>query len=311
VVPVAPRARPLACPVGGSDACSGVHSPDLVLYRPARPGSGRLDLEGDVVAEMLEVHSADGTVLGAELVGQGPPVLLVHGGTADRSRWAPLLPHLSDFQLVLLDRRGRGASTQEAPEYAIEREGEDVLAVLAALDQPAAVLAHSYGATCVLTALDDVAAHCPIVLYEPAFATPGLVVASPELLERMRVALAEDRREEVLVAFYRQVIGFDDAAIDNLRSLPVWQARLAAVHTILREGEAANAFVPPTSSASIRLLLGDSTAPFLDAAARATADAVTGAELVVLPGQGHVAIDSAPELVAQQLRDMLARISAS
>src|SRR3712207_7713946 len=56
----------------------------------------------------------------------------VHGGIADRSRWNLLKDHVADrFTLHLLDRRGRGASTQESPEpYALEREVEDVLTVI-------------------------------------------------------------------------------------------------------------------------------------------------------------------------------------
>lgn len=257
--------------------------------------------------EILEVTSEDGTVLGAELVGQGRPVLLVHGGTADRTRWAPLVPHLADdHQLVLLDRRGRGLSTREAPDYALAREGADVLAVLEALDRPAAVLAHSYGATCVLSALDDVAAVCPVVLYEPGFSTPQHAVAAPELLDRLEALLVDDRREEVLESFYREVLGFDDATIEAMRQLPVWQARLGAVHTIVREGREANAFVPPGSSSAPRLLMGDATAPFLTAAVHATIAAVPQADLHVLHGQGHIAIDTAPDLVARHVREVCA-----
>jgi pimeloyl-ACP methyl ester carboxylesterase len=87
--------------------------------------------------------------------------------------------------------------------------------------------------------------------------------------------------------------------------LPIWQARLAAVHTVVREARAVRTFAPrPVHPAMpVRFLLGDSTTPHLTASTRAAAELVTGSELVVLPGLGHVAIDSAPALIAEQVRE--------
>ena len=62
-------------------------------------------------ARMLEVTSADGTRIGCEVDGTGPALLLVHGSTADRHRWAAVRAALAErFTLVLMDRRGRGLS---------------------------------------------------------------------------------------------------------------------------------------------------------------------------------------------------------
>lgn len=259
------------------------------------------------MSDIAHHRSADGTLVGAEVVGHGRPLLLVHGSTADRSRWAPLVPHLRDaFQLVLLDRRGRGASTSEAQAYALEREGEDVLAVLAALGQDAAVFGHSYGATAVLNVLDRLPASTRVLLYEPPGATDGHVPLPPDLLRQWEELLAAGRREDVLVSFYRDTLGFDEEALARVRALPVWPARIAAVHTIVREGYAVNAFTPRpvTPPARVRFLLGTETAPFLRASTLAAAAAVAGSELAELPGQGHVAIDTAPDLVAAHVREV-------
>lgn len=259
------------------------------------------------MAELLEVTSPDGTALGAEVVGSGPPLLLVHGGTADRSRWAPLLPRLRDtFTLVLLDRRGRGSSAREAADYAIEREGEDVLAVLAALPEPAGVFAHSYGATACLTVLDRLEAPRGVLLYEPPFRTPEHAIAPPGLLERWKADLRAGRREDVLVSFYRDVLAFDADAIERMKPLPVWQARIAAVHTIVREGEALEGFSlrATVTRQRTRFLRGTATTAALHASTTAAAAAVDGAELVDLPGQGHVAIDAAPDVIVEHIREV-------
>src|SRR3712207_301123 len=98
------------------------------------------------------VISADGTPIGYERSGEGPPLVLVHGATSDRRRWAPILPALEKrFTVYAVDRRGRGASG-DAQTYAIEREFEDIAAVVDAIGGPVDLIGHSYGALCVLEA---------------------------------------------------------------------------------------------------------------------------------------------------------------
>src|SRR5260370_1343476 len=75
------------------------------------------------------VESADGTRIGYESFGEGPPMLLVHGTSATRIRWAPVRDELgSRYTIHEMDRRGRGLSTAEADAYSLEREAEDVAA---------------------------------------------------------------------------------------------------------------------------------------------------------------------------------------
>lgn len=199
-------------------------------------------------------------------------------------------------------------SAGDSAPYAIEREGEDVLAVLGALPLPAMIFAHSYGATVTMAVLDRLPA-AAVLLYEPPFDTPDHEVVPAELLERWTALLADEQREQVLESFYREVLLFDEAAIDAPRPLPIWQARIAAVHTMVREGHALRGFRPrPVDPPMpVRILLGDATTPHLAASTRAAAEAVGGSELAILPGQGHVAIDTAPELIAQHVRETWAR----
>jgi pimeloyl-ACP methyl ester carboxylesterase len=214
----------------------------------------------------------------------------------------------TDFTVVQIDRRGRGASTNEAADYAIEREGEDLLAVVGAVPQPVMVFGHSYGAAVTLSVIDRLPV-AAVLLYEPAFATAGGELIAADLLDSWAAMLAAGQREQALESFYRDVLRFDDASLDALRSLPVWQARIAAVHTGVREGRAANDFRPPRlrPAMPVRILLGEATTPQLTASTRAAAAALEGSELAVLPGQGRVAIDTATELVAQHIRETWAR----
>lgn len=254
----------------------------------------------------IKATSADETILGAQVTGSGPPIVLVHGGTADRTRWAPLVPLLSnEFTVVAYDRRGRGASANEAHDYAIEREGEDLLAVLSAAGEPAMVFAHSYGATATLTVLDRLPA-VAVLLYEPPFDTERFQIAPDEQIARWTALLERGEREAVLESFYRETLAFDDEALDRLRGLPIWQARIAAVHTIVREVQALRTFRPRSlrPAMPVRVLIGDVTTPQLAASTRQAAAALDGCELVTLQGQGHAAIDAAPELIADHIRSM-------
>jgi pimeloyl-ACP methyl ester carboxylesterase len=126
-------------------------------------------------AEIAWVHSADGTRIGCERRGDGPPLVAVHGGTADRSRWHTVAPLLAREHTVhLMDRRGRGAS-EDAPNdgYSITREAEDIAAVARAAGDDVLLLAHSYGAICALEAATFLDNLSGLVLYEPAYAARG------------------------------------------------------------------------------------------------------------------------------------------
>lgn len=259
--------------------------------------------------ELREVESPDGTVLGVEVVGSGPPLVAIHGGTADRSRWAPVVAPLAErFELHLLDRRGRGASTRESDgPYALEREAEDAIAVCEAAGGDVRLLGHSYGG---LVGLEVLRLGGPVeraLLYEPAFDTPGQRIAPPEAFDVVKGHLDRGDRDAALVAFYELVIGIDPSPI---RALPVWQARLAAVHTLTREGDIGLTYrLEPGAldgvRVPVRVLAGTtSPAPF-GAAARAAAEAINGAELVWLEGQGHTMIDADPAGFVAQVLDFL------
>jgi pimeloyl-ACP methyl ester carboxylesterase len=249
------------------------------------------------------VTSADGSRIGVETVGSGPDLVAVHGTTADRSRWAPVRDALSTrYTLHLVDRRGRGSSQEESSgPYALAREVEDVLAVLGRLRGPAHLVGHSYGA---LVGLEVLAAAGPgrlrtALLYEPAF---GPRVMPREVLGRIGDLLDEGDREGALETFYRDVVGVDPTP---LKALPVWEARIAAVHTVVREAGSLDYAPDPARLAAtrvpVRVLLGtDSPQPFADAACAAR-DCVPGAELVELPGQGHTMIDADPAGFVRQV----------
>ena len=114
-------------------------------YDPPRT---RRITEEDIVSQQKSVTSKDGTPITYWHSGKGPPLVLVHGTGVDHGRWAPVLPAFEQhFSACAVDRRGRGANG-DSEDYAIEREFEDIAAVVDWLGEPVILLGHSYGALC-------------------------------------------------------------------------------------------------------------------------------------------------------------------
>lgn len=165
--------------------------------------------------------------------------MLVHGAAADHSRWAPVLPSLEQhFTVLAMDRRGRGHSG-DGNGYAIEREYEDLVAVVESAGDAVSVLGHSYGGFCALEAalLTDKVAK--LVLYEPPL---GFLRSPPEVVQRLRSLLEVEERDELIAFFMREVAGLPPDQVELLRRQPAWEARLAAAGTIPREEAASREY---------------------------------------------------------------------
>ncbi len=248
------------------------------------------------------VTSRDSTRLDVKVYGQGPPMVLVHGASVDRRSWSRVTPRLAErFTVYALDRRGRRGSTREGGPYALARETEDVAAVAEAAGGDVYVVAHSYGALCSLEAPLITGAIGRMLLYEPPAPTPGVHVALPDVLARMREAGMDERLE----IFYREVILLSQREVDALRRAPAWQAYLGAAPVLSREVESVQAYEisdrPAKVDVPVRLLVGTQSPPYLRPAAEAMAARLPRADLVTLTGQGHMANEYAPRLFTDQV----------
>lgn len=242
--------------------------------------------------------SPDGTTIGARRTGDGPPLVLVHGGAADGARWAPIVPQLSErFTVYAVDRRGRGHSG-DAQAYSIEREYEDVAAVVDALPEPAVLLGHSYGALIAPEAALRTANLAGIVLYEPPFPV-GLPIYEPQVVERLDALLAAGLRDHLLTTFMREVPRVPEELIETMKGQSSWGARRAAAHTIPRELRAVNELSGDFRErfagldVATLLLIGSASAPFLTEPSRILADVLPDAQVAVFEGHAHSAMDTA------------------
>jgi len=263
-------------------------------------------------ARPVRVTASDGTVLGAWRAGRGSPLLLVHGTGADHTRWAPVLPGLARcFTVYALDRRGRGASG-DGPDWSIQREVGDLVDVLEAIGGRVDVVAHSFGAARALEAALRTERIRRLVTYEPGgVRLPGADHGPPPALSRLRDLLRAGRLEEVLLTFLREVVATPEQELALLRSRPSWPGRVAAAHTVVREVAASEEHRFPFAELSglrvpTLMLEGSESPPALRSAAEHLHRLLPGSRLVVLPGQGHAAMDTAPDLLVAEVVAFLA-----
>ncbi|HSQ64732.1 MAG TPA: alpha/beta hydrolase [Polyangiaceae bacterium] len=258
---------------------------------------------------MSSVKSKDGTGIAFFRSGHGAPLVLVHGTSADHTRWAPILPKLEErFTVYAVDRRGRGASG-DAAEYSIEREFDDVAAVIDSLGEPAFVLGHSYGALCSLEASLRTPNIRQLVLYEPPIPT-GVSIVPPGLVDRLQSLLDRGEPEQVVTTFFQEVVHMPPAELKMLQSLPNWPARVAAAKTLPRELRADDTYrFEPARFATMHtptlLLLGGDSPPFFKKGVETVQAALPASRVAVMPGQQHAAMNTAPELFLRLVSEFL------
>jgi pimeloyl-ACP methyl ester carboxylesterase len=253
------------------------------------------------------VTSRDGTRIGFQRSGDGPPLVLLHGATGAHWSFRYIVPSLVErFTLYAVDRRGRGESG-DAAEYAIEREVEDVAAIVESLDEPANVFGHSYGATVALAAALVTPRIRKLVFYE---GSPGITVVPEEPLGRIEELVESGEREEGLV-YALGLFGLTHEEVEQLSDAPTWPERVAAAHTVAREVRAEQDYrLDPERLAGVAaptlLLLGGESPGWAREATEQIADALSDVTIAVLPGEGHAAIMTAPEVVAEEVTRFLA-----
>ncbi len=149
-----------------------------------------------------------------------------------------------------------------------------------------------------------------LVLYEPPLPV-GIEIYPPGLIERLDQLLAAGDHDGVVATFFREVVRMPEAELDIVRADPSWEARVAAAHTLPRELRIADAYDPDFERfATVRvptlLLLGGASPPFLVDPTRRLHESISESKLTVMPGQQHVAMNTAPDLFLEHVIDFLA-----
>ncbi|MFI2644897.1 alpha/beta fold hydrolase [Streptomyces sp. NPDC018610] len=254
-----------------------------------------------------KVTSRDGTPIAYTRAGRGPAVVLVSGAMSAGATLAPLAARLADrFDVLVPDRRGRGASGDTAP-YAVEREVEDLAALVEAAGGEAALYGVSSGAALVLTAAASGLPVTRVTVYEPPYALSDEGAKErAEYTARLTEAIGAGRRGDA-VELFLSLTGLAPAMIANARRSPMWPDMEAIAPTLAYDDAVmAGGRVPAERLAAITVpvlvLAGGASPAWLQEAARATAEAAPEGAYRCLEGQTHM-VD--PDVLAPALAEFL------
>lgn len=259
----------------------------------------------------LFATSADGTQIAYEVTGAGPTLVIVEGALCHRGMGTGkgLTPALSSrFSVVGYDRRGRGESGPGATSYDVQREVEDLVAVLEAVGPEVYVFGCSSGAALALEAGRQGVAMKKLALYEAPFilddTRPPNAQDLPEQIESL---VAADRRSDAVKLFMRTV-GVPAPMLAMMPIFPVWKGMTNVAHTIaydfrivvpFEQGQPLPAGYYAGVSPEAIVIAGGKSPTYMRNAQAAIADQLPSGRLVTLKGQTHMvkAKATAPVLV--------------
>lgn len=248
----------------------------------------------------MKITSTDGTELVARSSGEGTPLVLVSGANGGLDTFRLLEPALAERHTVwVYARRGRGGSG-DGPDYSLEREVEDVVAVLDAAGERPHVLGHSGGAAYSMLAARrrDVRS---LVLYEPPLHGERM---DPTIADRVEAAVDAGDPGRALEILFPSV-GSPEEEYGLFRSFPpVWERMCEAVVRVPRELRTMFEGVEDVTSTElpdvpVLYLYGEKTDAPIFATPAEVDEMWPKAQLVGLPGQRHLAFGFDPATFAQ------------
>ncbi|RBQ21484.1 alpha/beta hydrolase [Spongiactinospora rosea] len=248
------------------------------------------------------VTSKDGTRIRYERAGEGPAVILVDGALCHRSFGpmsgiaALLAEHLT---VINYDRRGRGESGDTEP-YSVEREIEDIEALIGVAGGSATLAGLSSGAVLALDAAGRLPGVERVIAYEAPLTTREGDRTPPEHLARLQELVAAGRRGDAVAYFMTDMAGVPAEAVAGMRGAPVWPALEAVAHTLPYDTAVlGNGRFDAERGAPIKVpalvMSGELGVPPIVAAARHIAETLPDGRHAELAGQSH---EVAPEAIA-------------
>lgn len=250
---------------------------------------------------MGTVISKDGTRIAFDQSGEGHAIILVVGAFNDRVTGAPLARSLENhFTVFNYDRRGRGQSGDTSP-YAIEREIEDLSALITQAGGSARVFGYSSGAILALRAAAYGLAISQLALYEP----PPVGAKAGQIAPKLTELIAAGRRGDAVELFQTEAIGIPSAVVAQMRYAPFRPALEKIAHTLVYESTILKS-LPTGLIDTIRVptlvIDGEESPEVMRQAAQSLANSLPDGHYRTLKGQGH---DIVPAVVALVLEEFL------
>jgi pimeloyl-ACP methyl ester carboxylesterase len=247
---------------------------------------------------MNRVQSKDGTSIAFDRSGEGQALVMVGGGSVDRMANAPLAALLTEhFTVFNYDRRGRGDSGDTAP-YAVEREIEDIDALINEAGGSASVYGTSSGAALALEAAASGLAITKLALWEPPFILDESRRPPADTASIYTELVSTGRRGDAVEFFMRQVVGLPAEFVAGARNAPWWPAQEALAHTLAYDATIMGDYSLPTEQvASVTtptlVIAGGASPTWMRDTAQAVADTLPDGRHRTLEGQEHnVAADA-------------------
>ena len=249
---------------------------------------------------MQHVTSKDGTIIAYEQSGQGPALVVVGGVLGDHHQQAGLAALLAQhFTVYNIDRRGHGESGFTAP-YAVEREVEDLDAVLKAAGGSAFVYGTSGpGVLCMEAAARGLSPKMKkLAVWEPPyFVANSRPPLSQDYQEQLAQLLREGRKGDMIELFLTKAVGMPAEFVAPMRQSPFWAAQEAFAPTLVYDATLMGDYALPKeriAKATVETLVIDGgTVPWMSQAAQAVADTLPHAHRRTIAGQPHNVADEA------------------
>jgi pimeloyl-ACP methyl ester carboxylesterase len=262
---------------------------------------------------MSNVTSKDGTTIAYDRQGEGPGVILVGGAFQYRAfdpRTAELASLLAErFTVINYDRRGRGDSSDTLP-YAVQREVEDIEALIAVAGGSACLFGMSSAAGLTLHAAASGLAIPKVAVYEAPYIIDDTRPPLPDdYLEHLSELVSTGKAGEAVEYFLTQAAAVPPEFVGGMKQAPMWPGFEAVAHTLPYEAAVMGGdYKSPAklaASVTIPVLVGDGGASpdWMRNAAKALADVLPNAQRFTLEGQMH---DVAPDVLAPVLTEFYA-----
>jgi len=248
---------------------------------------------------MQHVPSKDGTLIAYEKLGQGPALVMVCGVLGDHQQHAGLARLLAEhFTVYNFDRRGHGESGFTAP-YAVEREIEDIDALITEAGGAAFVYGSSGPGVLSMYAAAELSPKMKkLAVWEPPYILEG---ARPPVPQDYQAQLAhllhEGRKGDMIELFLTKAVGMPAEFVAPMRQAPFWAAQEAVAPTLVYDAALMGDFTLPKAQiarvAVETLVMDGGTIPWLSQAAQVVADTLPHSHRRTLAGQPHNVADEA------------------
>lgn len=261
---------------------------------------------------MKTILSKDGTPLAYDIYGSGPALIFITGATCFRL-FEPVLHDVQviaqEFTVYNYDRRGRGDSGNTLP-YVIERELEDIEAMLEAAGGKAYLYGHSSGAILALEATLRLNGKVSkLVMHDPAYASDEADQNEFEKMGQELEALLAKGKNEEAISFFLQGIGLPPEVITGMQHSPQWATMEALAPTLAYDTRLASSLAPVERISQLTtptlIVIGEESPPSIHEVAHQLGQALPKAERSQLAGQDHLAD---PEVLLPVLSSFLKQL---